>query len=971
MDGISSNKFNHLLEKTSTCDFQIIAITETWLDPTISSSEFLDSKYIAFRSDRVDSNINASKGGGVLIAVRSDIYCEEYCNDKMKPLESICIRIPLQDKSFIYIYTLYIQPTASFDIYNSHCGAIRELYSDVNSCDTVLILGDFNLGSTTAWTINDDNTDYIPIVGDSESAKSIIARHVTSSMTDLDAHQMSSFENKFSNVLDLVYTNEPDLTIVDKAVFRLLPEEISDEAHVPLICLVECNPSIIPNDNTNTVFCFKKANYDEIKDHLGEINISNIFTDSTLNVNEMVEQLYGVLNEVFHKFVPKATIRSNNKPQWHNKRLSTLKNLRNKAFMNLTLQRTTYPDDDWAPYETKFIAAKVEYENYRSELHNNFIQEKASSLKHNPKSFWQFVNSKRKPNALPPVIEHDNVKATNDIEKANMFAKLLQTVYKKHSVGNGLEDFISRRNENNCCIIQVTEDIVSTVLLGMDINKGSGHDGVASVFLRNCADFMSQPLTEIFSKSLSTCVYPDVFKMGVVTPIFKSGRKSDAKNYRGVNVLPNLAKVFERVMYNQLKLIICPRLKKTQHGFINNRNIETNLFEMICKAFDAFEIHGQLDVFYADIAKAFDSVNTDLLIRKLAKFPISNAILSWFQSYFNNRKQYVRVGSSTSPVFDVTSGVGQGTILGPLLFIAFFDDSDVSIPEVQSSNFADDKKLFTIVKSYEDTNKLQAAIDEFLQWCKENGLDINEVKCNIISYTHKNKPIIREYKLGGSDITRVTKIRDLGVMMDQKLNFSNHIEYAVNKSKAALNFIKRQSSNFSNDTIKVLYTSLVRSIVEFACPIWSPHGVTNKKMIESVQKQLVMLIDGEDVDRENQNYARRPYLDRRLEAGLESLVRRRCNATASFLHKIIVGKFDVPNVRQRLSLNTGIRTLREPEFIRPKFYYKEYLKCCPLNNASHIFNHSALFIDPTTTHLDFKSRVARLTDDQFGPWAKI
>lgn len=96
------------------------------------------------------------------------------------------------------------------------------------------------------------------------------------------------------------------------------------------------------------------------------------------------------------------------------------------------------------------------------------------------------------------MIEHDNVKATNDIEKANMFAKLLQTVYKKHSVGNGLEDFISRRNENNCCIIQVTEDIVSTVLLGMDINKGSGHDGVASVFLRNCADFMSQPLTEIF-----------------------------------------------------------------------------------------------------------------------------------------------------------------------------------------------------------------------------------------------------------------------------------------------------------------------------------------------------------------------------------------------------------------------------------------------------------------------------------------
>lgn len=175
-------------------------------------------------------------------------------------------------------------------------------------------------------------------------------------------------------------------------------------------------------------------------------------------------------------------------------------------------------------------------------------------------------------------------------------------------------------------------------------------------------------------------------------------------------------------------------------------------------------------------------------------------------------------------------------------------------------------------------------------------MDIDELKCNIISYTHKNKPIIRDYKLGGSKIKRVSKIRDLGVILDQKL--SAHIEYTVNKAKASLNFIKRQSSNFNKDTIKILYTSLVRSIVEFASPIWSPHGVTKKGMIESVQKQFVILIDGEDVDRENNNYVRRPYLDRRLEAGLDSLVRRRCNPTSTFLHKIIMCKLDVPNIRQ-------------------------------------------------------------------------
>lgn len=109
-------------------------------------------------------------------------------------------------------------------------------------------------------------------------------------------------------------------------------------------------------------------------------------------------------------------------------------------------------------------------------MHNDFIRDKATSLKHNPKSFWQFVNSKRKANTLPPVIEHDNEKAMNDCEKANMFAKLLQTVYKIHNADNDLEGFISSRNDYNCSNIQVTEDIVLSVLKGMDINKGSGHD---------------------------------------------------------------------------------------------------------------------------------------------------------------------------------------------------------------------------------------------------------------------------------------------------------------------------------------------------------------------------------------------------------------------------------------------------------------------------------------------------------------
>lgn len=253
---------------------------------------------------------------------------------------------------------------------------------------------------------------------------------------------------------------------------------------------------------------------------------------------------------------------------------------------------------------------------------------------------------------------------------------------------------------------------------------------------------------------------------------------------------------------------------------------------------DAFEQKAQLDVFYADISKAFDCVNTSLLVKKLCHFPLSNNALRWFISYLTGRKQYVRIGSAKSDMFDVPSGVGQGTILGPLLFISFFNDSDNGIPDgVCSSNFADDKKLYTVVKTPADTLKLQAAIDNFLSWCSNNGLEVNAAKCKIISFSHKNSPIQHNYIMNDDTIQRVNEIKDLGVILDSKLNFNTHIEYICKKTMAALHFTRRQAQFFDKDIIKLLYMLLVRSNLEFACAIWSPHLPTHKETVESVQKQ--------------------------------------------------------------------------------------------------------------------------------------
>lgn len=205
-----------------------------------------------------------------------------------------------------------------------------------------------------------------------------------------------------------------------------------------------------------------------------------------------------------------------------------------------------------------------------------------------------------------------------------------------------------------------------------------------------------------------------------------------------------------------------------------------------------------------------------------------------------------------------------------LLFFNGFDSSnDVTVSF--SLIFADDKKIAVIVRDHTDTVKLQRSIDRFIAWLNDNSLCVNESKCRVISFSLRRSPIINNYMLNGHIIERVSQIRDLGVILDNKLTFNPHREFIQNKAKAALHFVKRQSHYFDSDIIKMLYTSLVRSNVEFASSIWLPHHITHVASIESIQKRMVIVLNGDHIERSQNNYILRPYVDRCKELGIITL----------------------------------------------------------------------------------------------------
>lgn len=259
-----------------------------------------------------------------------------------------------------------------------------------------------------------------------------------------------------------------------------------------------------------------------------------------------------------------------------------------------------------------------------------------------------------------------------------------------------------------------------------------------------------------------------------------------------------------------------------------------------------------------------------------------------------------------------------------------------------------------------------------MNWCEKNGLEVNPSKCKIITFTHRRKQLHFDYYLNGQKIERVNEIRDLGVQLDSKLSFSSHREIVKKKAMSRLAFVRRVCrANVSDEVSKLLYSSLVRSNLEFASVIWSPHGKTHTNFIESVQRQAVIFLNKDYLNREENDYHLAPYLDRCAKFDLKTLMRRRVEAMVMFVHKIISGRYKSQFLRNELSINWGTRALRNPEFIRIKFFRTEYAQNSSFNLACRAYNHAALFIDPTLTAVEFARKLDKLPDNCFGDLCKL
>ena len=405
----------------------------------------------------------------------------------------------------------------------------------------------------------------------------------------------------------------------------------------------------------------------------------------------------------------------------------------------------------------------------------------------NPRKFWSLIKTFTKSSNLtvPTTVSlhaNDPDKPTVTADKPQVIADLFnahfQSVQKLPSVDNCSEDICDDITTSDLPSFEVSNAEVKHYLNTIDVNKATGPDGISGWLLKECADEICDSLTKLFNKSLRTGVVPTEWKIANIIPLYKNGVKSHIENYRPISLLSLVSKILERCLLKQLLSRITHLIHHNQHGFLPGKSCTTHLLATFNDIGSRLDMGEEIDILYTDMSKAFDRINHKLLLAKLKHVGLPYSFLRWTSSYISNRRQQVTVLGATSQSLPVVSGVPQGSILGPILFLIY--SNDILSTCEKGAMYADDLKCYKPIASLHDANSFQSEINSVCCATQNCLLDFNESKCSVLRISRKVNRIEHSYQINDSVLPTVNKIKDLGVHITSNLDWTEH---AYNVSK--------------------------------------------------------------------------------------------------------------------------------------------------------------------------------------------
>ena len=423
--------------------------------------------------------------------------------------------------------------------------------------------------------------------------------------------------------------------------------------------------------------------------------------------------------------------------------------------------------------------------------------------------------------------------------------------------------------------------------------------------INTCTDI----LTLIFTKSMQTGKVPHDWNHANVTPVFKKGDKHHPGNYRPISLTCISCKLLEHIIASNIMKHLESNniLYDLQHGFRANRSCESQIISLIHQLCSNNDKNIQTDLIIMDFAKAFDKVPHNRLLYKLKFFGVSDQAANWIKSFLSNRTQTVMLENHSSDNIPVTSGVPQGTVLGPILFLIYINDLPDYLHHSQIRLFADDSIIYRQIKSPSDCLKLQEDLEGAIKWEQDWLMQFHPDKCNILRVTTKKTPIHFYYNMHGHILESVENAKYLGITISSNLKWNKHIQNMTSKANKTLGFIRR-NLKINSVTIKDrAYQALIRPKLEYCCTVWDPYTTENINSIEKVQRRAARYVCS--------NYKYTESVTNMINTlHWPTLQERRLKSRLNMFHRITNNKIAIPHTDILIKSQSNTRSSHEQTY---------------------------------------------------------
>ena len=487
--------------------------------------------------------------------------------------------------------------------------------------------------------------------------------------------------------------------------------------------------------------------------------------------------------------------------------------------------------------------------NSKANYYQNFFHDHKRNLQKTWEGVKMIININKSTKKEVNCLQINANEETDPAVLSQTFNKFFSSIAKKIesklvNTTKHYTDYLTEPITDSFILTPTNTEEVEDIIKTLNIRKSVGPNSIPIKLLKQFSKEISVPIEKLINLSFETGIFPDALKLASIIPVFKKGDPLQCTNYRPISLISNISKIMEKLVHHRLYIFLENNkvLFDEQFGFRNKHSTTHALIEITEKIREALDKKQFACGIFIDLQKAFDTVNHDILLDKLNYYGVKGTSNMWFKTFLKDRFQYTTLKEHSSEKLMSTHGVPQGSVLGPLLFLLFINDLHKAILHSSVHHFADDTNLLLAEKSLKRINKLvNHDLKVLCQWIRSNKLSLNAGKTEIIIFKNKNQEITKHlnFRISGQKINPTTKVKYLGVFLNDSLTWDAHLNTLIPKLNRAIGLLAKIRHYTPKYLLKTIYYSLFNSHLIYASQIWGQSMSHHlRKLIELQEKAL-------------------------------------------------------------------------------------------------------------------------------------